>query len=235
MKFHSSCLFLATCLLRWPITLLAMSGGASAAIVTWSSPKNITGASDVSTEGTYWGSWAPYNTNANQTPVNGVTFQGIDDLGGVTTSLNEGGKYFTSHTTSDSNYNSLLDYGAYASGPGGTFIINGGGSKPLVIGAVYQIQIWISDPRNLGSGVRTASLLGWGGYTSAPLTYPSNGTGMGQYILGTFTADNAIQLFGFDANVSAQVNLVQLRVVPEPSGILLGGLCFAGALMRRRR
>src|SRR5207245_7517439 len=48
--------------------------------VTWRAPVTISGSSDVSTQGTYFGSWAPYNGSANANSVNGVTFQGFSDL-----------------------------------------------------------------------------------------------------------------------------------------------------------
>ena len=43
--------------------------------VTWQSPITISGTSDVSTLGTYFGSWAPHDGGANNYPVNGVTFR----------------------------------------------------------------------------------------------------------------------------------------------------------------
>src|SRR5258705_9886480 len=48
--------------------------------VTWQAPVTISGPSDVTTQGTYFGSWAPQDGGANTLPVNGVTFQGFSDL-----------------------------------------------------------------------------------------------------------------------------------------------------------
>src|SRR5438270_6061905 len=42
----------------------------NAADIFWGSATTISGASDVNTLGTYFGSWAPYNGSANSTPVN---------------------------------------------------------------------------------------------------------------------------------------------------------------------
>ena len=212
----------ATCLLA--VTSMA-------ATITWDAPQAITGASDVSTEGTYFGSWAPYNANANQAPVNGVTFQGYDTLGISNSGFVDGGPYFGTHTTGDSNYNSLLIYGAYAAGTSATFTLNGSGTVPLTIGREYLVQAWVSDARNLGT-FRSQSISG-----SGSMSFPSNGTGMGSWVIGRFVADATSQQFVISANQSAQLNLLQVRditPVPEPSAALLA--CLAGIpLLRRRR
>jgi len=52
--------------------------------VMWQTPVTISGTSDVSTSGTYFGSWAPQDGGANNFPVNGVIFQGFSDLPSLT-------------------------------------------------------------------------------------------------------------------------------------------------------
>lgn len=190
---------------------LAGSGGAAAAVITWDSPQPIAGAGDVSTQGAYFGTWAPYNGNANQYPVNGVTFQGYDDLGIYNTGFSGGGPYFGGHSTPDSNYNALLPYGVYANGTTATITINGNGAKPLVVGRQYLVQFWVSDARNLGQ-LRSETVSG-----SAAVNFPADGSGMGSYVIGRFTADAATQQLDLNANASAQVNLLQVRdVTPVP-------------------
>src|SRR5580658_8535962 len=103
------------------VSLLAAVAQAQNANVTWQTPVTIAGASDVSTLGTYYGSWAPYNGSANTMPVNGVAFQGYPDLPGLTYSFdggNGGYNMFGSPNTADNNYNALLEYGQYSGGPG---------------------------------------------------------------------------------------------------------------------
>ncbi len=49
--------------------------------VTWQTPANITGASDVSLQGADIGTWAPYDGNAINLPLPGVKkFQGYSTL-----------------------------------------------------------------------------------------------------------------------------------------------------------
>ena len=214
-------------------TCFALVASASmAATVTWDAPQAISGASDVSTEGTYFGSWAPFNGNANQFPVNGVTFQGFDDLGITNSGFSgDGGPYFGTHTTGDSNYNTLMTYGVYANGTTASFTLNGSGSVPLVIGRQYLVQAWVSDARDLGV-FRSQTISG-----SGSMAFPSNGTGMGSWVIGRFTADAVSQEFVINANQSAQLNLLQVRditPVPEPSAALLGSLASLLLLHRRR-
>ena len=84
-------------------------------VITWQTPQEISGAADVNTLGTYFGSWAPYDGGANAYPVNGVAFQGFSDLSGLNDWVNKGGgPYFNSPNTSNTNYNTLLPYGQYA-------------------------------------------------------------------------------------------------------------------------
>src|SRR5690349_11370523 len=86
--------------------------------VTWQTPVNISGASDVSTSGTLYGTWAPGNdwgggNRADNFPVNGVTFAayGTD---GINFNFSGSGinmdRYwaFANPNTSDNNYNVLL-------------------------------------------------------------------------------------------------------------------------------
>jgi hypothetical protein len=189
------------------------------ATIVWSPPQNISGASDVSTEGTLFGSWAPYDPGAKVYPVNGVTFEGYDTLGIRVLGVDGGGPYFITHTTPDTNYNLLLAYGAYADGTASSYIINGTGSKPLTVGRQYLIQFWVSDPRPYGlSRAETVSGSSALGFQTA--------TGMGQYVIGRFTADAVTQDLAVSANQSAQINLLQVRDVtpPPPSGPTAGGV-----------
>src|SRR2546429_5029153 len=101
--------------------------------VTWQHPTTISGASDVTNSGIYFGSWAPQDGSANNFPVNGVTFQGFSDLPGLT----HGG--FGSPNTPDPNYNTLLQYGRFSNERSTPATFSWSGMTP---GNTYLIQFW---------------------------------------------------------------------------------------------
>ena len=219
--------------------LTAGMSAASAQTISWQTPTIITGASDVSTLGTYFGSWAPYNGSANSLPVNGVTFQGFSDLSGLTYSFSGGnGGYngYGSPGTANANYNALLQYGQYANS-GGSSTIDWGG---MTAGHTYEVQFWVEDVRGF-TGARWENLSGgdigataYGTDSSAAVGYSSplfsGGTSPGYDITGTFVADGSgseeILLTPFGGSPDTQVNLFQVRditPVPEPSSLVLMG------------
>ena len=216
--------------------------------INWQTPEEVSGASDVATNGTYFASWAPYDGGANSLPVNGVSFQGFTDLPDFSNNFpgGNGGPYFNSPATADANYNSLLEYATWANGPGAQF--SWGGMTP---GHTYLVQLWVEDCRNGATDARWENFSGgdgalenaaYGTDTSAPLGYsallfsPSAGS-PGYYIIGTFVADSSgseeILLTAWDVNAnnqSAQINLFQVRDItsaapaqPEITGISLAG------------
>ena len=245
MKTPKSCISI--------LTLLAVA--AQAQTITWQNPSLISGTSDVSTLGTYFGSWAPYDGGANSLPVNGVAFQGFTDLPSFNNTFpgGNGGPYFGSPATPDANYNSLLQYATWANGANAS--ITWGGMTP---GHTYEVQLWVEDVRvgataarwenlsggdgvlqNAAYGTDTSSAVGY----SSPL-FSSPAGAPGYDIIGSFVADSSgseeILVTGWDANnnPSAQVNLFQVRDVtpaPEPSALmLLGGGCLAALWASRR-
>lgn len=222
-------------------SLVSLAGNlATAAVISWQTPSLITGASDVSLQGTYYGSWAPYNGNAPNTPVNGVSFQGFSDLPSLTHNFDDGGGYW-GPSTPDANYNELLKYGTYGFSADSKSFSWGG----MTEGHTYLVQLWISDPRNIGLS-RAATVSSGVGDVSAVLNYPADGTGAGHYLIGTFVAGaSGSQSIIIDPSQngdtnagSAQINLLQVRdlgVIPEPSCMALAGLGVIGLLGRRRR
>jgi hypothetical protein len=217
--------------------LLATVATAQNADITWQTPTFISGASDVSTLGTYSGSWAPQDGGANTLPVNGVTFQGFSDLSGLTpgATFDNGYSGFASPGTADANYNALLQYARFSNETGPATITWGG----MTAGDTYLVQFWVNDARNSTVNARTETLTG-GADTSAALDFGAGDTGAGQYIIGTFIADGSgtetltVTPTGTgQINPSAQVNLLQIRqiaAVPEPSSLaLLAG--SAGAMI----
>ena len=188
--------------------------------VTWQAPMGISGASDVSTQGTYFGSWAPYDSSANTLPVNGVTFQGYSDLPDFSdTGFNAGYESFPNPETGNTNYNALLENGAYEyPGPACTFSWDG-----MTPGHTYLVEFWVNgnDPS------RTETLSG-GTNASAAINYEP-----GQYIIGTFVANGSgsetITLNGEPADNYPQVNLLQVRdITVTASGPVIGSPRISG-------
>jgi len=208
--------------------------------ITWQTPQLITGASDVSTIGLYFGSWAPGDGSAinGAFPVNGVTFQGNSDLPDLTSSFSGGGagaqNAYGSPGTLNANYNTLLASGQYANGSGSS-TFSWGGMTP---GNTYEIQFWVEDTRGI-TGARWENLSGgdigdtsYGTDTSAAVGFSSplfsGDASPGYDIIGTFVADSTgseeILLTPFGSNPDTQINLFQVRditSVPEPSPLAL--------------
>jgi Tfp pilus assembly protein PilX len=201
--------------------------------VTWQTPVTISGAAEVSTQGVYFGSWAPQDGSANNYPVNGVTFQGFSDLPGFTPgpTLDNGYNGFGSPNTADTNYNTLLQYGRFSNEGSTPASFSWSGMIP---GNTYLIEFWVNDGRNIGES-RSETITG-GTNTSAPVSFGSDGSGPGQYIIGTFVADSSgsqtltLTPFSSGANPDPQVNLFQVRdITPTPNVTWHTPLTIAGA------
>lgn len=238
------------------LVAVALVGAASqspAAIITWGTPTAIASESDVSVNGTTiiarQATGSPYGGYADQT-VNGVLFSGsANTQNGVTFGLDSGfggsdqagyvlGAPGTPGTLSAA-YQTMLTGGWFGGGGAGSFSLSG-----LTVGQDYQLQIWVADYRQFPPNVYNRTQTFTAGNTSDPLTFlqtnPSGinlGASSGSYILGQFTADNTTQTINLFSAQSQQLNAFQLRAVPEPSAVVLGGLGLVGMLgiFRRRR
>jgi hypothetical protein len=218
------------------ISVLTAVANAQNENITWQTPQTISGASDVSTLGTYFGSWAP---NGSTLAVNGVTFQASSDLPGLGTSFDNstGPGSFNSPGTPNANYNTLLTAGAF----GNNSTPYGFGWSGMTPGDTYLVELWVNDGRNSAVNARTETATG-GANTSAFLDYGSGTSGPGQYIVGTFLADlsgaETITLSPGPAIPSAQLNLLQVRditAVPEPSTLAFLATGAAAAFYSIRR
>ena len=192
------------------IGMLAAVAQAQDETVAWQTPVAISGASDVSTQGTFFGSWAPYDGDANTLPVNGVVFEGNSSLPGFSATFPQndqsGYNAYNSPGNPNANYNTLLQTAAYAGSGNGTIVITWGDTP----GHTYLIQAWANDGRGNG---RTETFTG-GANTSASLDF---GDAPGEYITGTYVADGSgsetITLTGSSPSQGndPQINLLQIR------------------------
>lgn len=188
------------------VGLLAAAAQAQNANITWQAPATVSGASDVSTLGTYFGSWAPQDGSANTLPVNGVTFQGFSDIPGLSSSgFDNGYNAYANPNTGNANYNGLLQYASYDD--------TGTGSGDIVTwndvpGHTYLIEIWAND----GRGLQRSETITGGANTSGTLNFGTTPT----YIIGSYVADNSgsqtITFTGFGAQGDyPQINLLLIR------------------------
>ena len=210
--------------------LLAGTGSARAAAITWGAPANIgaDGPNDVSTNGValYAETWG-----SSGTTINGVTFtQDASQTGDANVAIaytaggvdrhGEGtggsGTAYYALTSADSSYFALIqgtDWGANANP--GTITLNN-----LTVGHGYQVEIWENDSRGGTYSGRNATLSSTNGNSvTLACYYGGNGAtspagGLGQYAIGTFIASGAnqvISITGGGINAADQINSIQVR------------------------
>lgn len=235
-----SCAFLLAVTLGCPL--------APAANFTWGAPQNITGNSNVSTNGSLIGAFNVGGTGVAPTTINTVNFQSFAVPNGSTGATVGNfaltgpplgaGNFFGSpsapFSTLPSEYRALLGAGIYQ-GFGFTLTIAG-----LIVGAQYEFQWWC----NYSEFSQTLhSATAEGSTVSLLNRTPDSNGGLGQYAIGTFTAGAAtesIAFTGFNGQTNALGGLLngfQLRqtsAVPE-SGSSLALLVLALGLIACRR
>jgi len=236
--------------------------------ITWGSATTIAGDTDVSTSGTllyaYNVGWNGTTGGPGGTPgtgvaaatVNGVTFSAFGLPGGYTNSVStvtvgsvtmteSPGFLWSSNILGNasglsSSYQSLLASGGGATLPATITVTLGG----LTVGQQYQLQIWSNNSGN-GNGATGAPIANT--LVSSAVTLDANTTntsgGVGQYVLGTFTAATTSMNFTLagsgGSTTSPMINAFQVRditPIPGPGGLALAlGLGAAGSGGRRRR
>ena len=221
---------------------------AEGSVITWGSPTNISGDSDVSTAGTLV---AAFNMNGPAVMVNGVDFASWMFTTN-TTSTTMGNFTFaeTSHILTASglgsgnapfsglsaNYQTLLST-ALTTDENNTLTLTING---LTLGHNYEFQFFLNGSNTAGAdNFRTTAS------APNPVTLDDNTTntigGTGQYVIGTFNAGDVNEIITFTGTDNTQaptVNAFQLRdlsVVPEPSTLALIAIGSAlSGLIRRK-
>jgi hypothetical protein len=219
---------------------------ADAALITWGTPTNISGDSDVSTAGALVGAFNMGSTGVASTTVNGVTFAPFALTGppgaignfsftgtsfGGNNALGAAAGPFTALTAP---YQSLLSSGVITAAAGiGNFTLTMNG---LVVGATYDFQWWSSTSQAF-PGFETTLASSPGSNVSLDKNVGDATGNLGQWVLGTFTADSFSQAITFTSTNRPVLNGFQLRQlssVPEP-GTALAGMALVGLCGTRRR
>jgi hypothetical protein len=189
--------------------------------ITWNDAGSISSESDVSTNGTSLWAYSLGATGSNV--INGVTFIGETNATGnanVTTDLAQMYTVFGndkgSFSALSSAYQNILESAAYDSGENTTITLNG-----LTIDREYEVQFWINDSRNrsdMDSKPRSATISNTTFVVDYNTTGASTDDGLGQYIIGTFTAVGTTQDIELET-VVIQLNAIQLRDVTSSASL----------------
>ena len=166
---------------------LLLSAPSSAGSITWGTPQDISGPGDVNNSESLVE--AVNLTNADLVPgetvVNGVTFTHDDTLMG----LLGGVGLLAGNTTGDEAYDVLIDSVDHGlSTIADPWVLQVGGDK-LSPGETYGIQLWYTDLRSFAGDFTQVYSDGGGN----PVTLDAGNGGFGQFVQGTFIADDTTQ------------------------------------------
>jgi hypothetical protein len=218
--------------------------------IDWGSgAHSITGDSDVSTAGTLVNAFNLGADGVTFTTVNGVTFTAFTfpGFGSFSTTVASGNYSFTEDSGVLNSYNNLGtvagDYSLLS--PSYRTLLSGGGSATfldtlqltisgLTAGQTYQFQWWNNNSSlttSSGDGYQLNTVATAGSPVSLDANVGNVSGGLGQFAIGTFTADGPTALINFNGNVAdpsdPMLNAFQLRDitgVPEPATWTLLGL-----------
>jgi hypothetical protein len=219
------------------LATLAFAAPAAAAVITWGTPQDISGPGDVSTNLARIEAvnLTPGDLVPGTTVVNHVAFTHDDTLMG----LLGGVGLLDGNTTGDAAYDTLIDSLDHGdSGIANPWVIQVGGGN-LIVGDQYELQLFYSDNRSF-AGSDWAQVYSDAERTPSEVTLNANGGGsLGQYVIGTFTADDTTQslaITGGGPPGEPHLSAYQIRGVPEPTTFVLGGLGLMSlSFVARRR
>ena len=210
---------------------ISVQAGIASSNVLWGAPATIADDTDVITNG---GLLYAYNDANTATSVNGVAFAAGNSATAFGSNVSLSGNSSFSTTSFGSGtgspwsglssvYQTTLKGGAYTANNGTQTVT----LKNLMAGHPYLVQIWVNDNRSLASN-RTETVTSSGGNT-VTLDYNNTGAngGVGQYAIGTFTANATNQTFTLAGVLpaggnSAQLNAIQVRDLSAPDGSTIG-------------
>ncbi len=205
------------------LAVVLVAGPVAASTITWTPQETVAGDSDVLTTGvlqyaTHWGGFdGTVNGVAFTAPGTNVTTSPAAminaDIGAPASLSTEygnilrGSNYQPSQNPDPANESTLT-------------------LNDLTPGQLYNVQIWAQDPRAYDYDRYYTQIVGGPGLL---LNVIGSG-GLGQYAVGTFTADATTQDIVITAGNpgGGSYNALQVRTVPEPSSAILIGMAVAG-------
>jgi hypothetical protein len=191
--------------------------------VTWSAPATVVGDTDILTVGNVL---YAYDWGNNTVTVNGVNFAASSSGSGAspnvaftvsTGGINNNTTAFgstsaTPFTSLSAAYQGILKGGDYANSGNATITVT---LNSLTVGDEYAVQLWVNDDRS-GEATRTETVTGSNSVLLAYNAIQSAG-GVGQYIIGVFTAATTSQTFTLLGAASTQLNALQVRDITGPA------------------
>jgi hypothetical protein len=217
--------------------MLLASTPSHAAVITWGTATNVSATTDVSTNGSPVEAFnlvsRPADAATGTVMVNGVTFTALDRPSPLTNLGTAAPNQLNGGTSGNANYNILLNTVAFGGGASTSMTVGGGN---LLNGVLYEIQLWYVEERITGTPALNTRVMTYGDGNGNTVNLGGTAGLLGQYVIGTFTANGPSQSLTLATNGFAQSHLAayQIRQIPEPSAALLSSLC-ALALFRRRR
>ncbi len=216
--------------------------------ISWGWPQDIFGDSDVSTTGTIVGAFNVGDGGVPSATVNGVPFDSFP-LDSTSGSVNSGSQGDFQLSTSDlfasdhglygsssspfsnlsSDYQTILRSGTLVAeqGVGPQFALQVYDLEP---GCPYQVQLWVnlSGPKNFSeSGSQYHTVYDdFGNSTTLNDNTSEIEGGTGQYVIGTFVAQDDTQTIFFNENINgddygfAMINAFQLRRLDCPPALV---------------
>lgn len=181
--------------------------------INWGTAQTIAGDADVSTNGTVVWAYSFVGTGAGSTTtVNTVRFIGLERYT-VNPDISHGfdrdtdsyadGVAGTPYRNLSAEYQAILAGGIYRTGDSITLL-------QLTEGQEYEVQLWVNDSRDDGFG-RSSSIQG--SMVTLDYNVSEEVGGVGQYVMGTFTADGNLQQTISFIGSNLQLNAMQLRDV----------------------
>jgi len=254
--------------------VLATCSFAHADIITWQSSVDLIAGGNndafISTNGTPVLAFSGGVPTTGFQTVNTVDFFNIDSAG-LMAGFTGGGVTVSSDTFSNQAGPTTFGDGEFSGNvplfntiAGNSITFNG-----LTVGQIYEIQVLVNDARGgTNAGIRdtewevgftdgvTNLIAAEADLTNRPFNDSTSGAVVGDFIIGTFTANSTTKSFNIGAsrgglsvgddvvaaninNGQAQINALQLRdlgtAVPEPSSLAILSLMGLGMSVRRRK